>query len=85
MATAKKTTDIPTEAEEQIVNAETVEVTTAKEQANGTTEESNQAGTSEEEVKASKTTKAGKRSIKGQAEAEAKLEKIEHQQNRAEE
>jgi len=65
MAAAKKTTDVPAEAEEQIVNAEATEVV----------EEKNEA----------KTTKSGKRSAKGLADAEAKAEKIEHQQNRAEE
>lgn len=37
------------------------------------------------ETKVAKTTKAGKRSAKGLAEAEAKAEKIEHQKSRAEE
>jgi len=85
MAAAKKTTDIPAEAEEQIVNTEAAEVVAAKEEANGTTEESSQTGTSEEEVSTVKTTKAGKRSAKGVAEAEAKAEKVEHQQHRTEE
>ena len=68
MATVKNTSDVPAEAEEQIVNAEAAEV-------------------AEEKVETStkSAAKAGKRSAKGQAETEAKLEKIEHQQNRAEE
>ncbi len=82
MATAKKTTDVPAEAEEQTVNAEAA---AAKENINGTTEESDQISTSEEEVSTSKATKAGRRSAKGLAEAEAKAEKIEHQQHRTEE
>jgi large subunit ribosomal protein L1 len=65
MAAAKKTTDVPAEAEEQIINAEAAEVVEEKTEA--------------------KTTKSGKRSAKGLADAEAKVEKIEHQQNRAEE
>ncbi|HEY4160814.1 MAG TPA: 50S ribosomal protein L1 [Candidatus Saccharimonadales bacterium] len=85
MAAAKKTTDIPAEAEEQIVNAEAAEVVAAKEEVrSGIIEESNQVSASEEEVSAAKATKSGKRSAKGQAEAEAKAEKIEHQQHRTE-
>jgi hypothetical protein len=68
MATDKKTTEIPTEAEEQIINAEATEVVEAK-----------------DETSTKNATKAGKRSTKGQAEAEAKAEKIEHQEHRAEE
>jgi len=62
MASAKKTTDVPAEAEEQIAAAEAVEV-----------------------VETKTATKAGKRSTKGQAEAEAKAEKIEAQAHRSEE
>ncbi len=75
MAAAKKTTDIPAEAE-------------VKEQTNGIIEEGIEAGSessSDQEIAESKTAKAGKRSVKGVAEAEAKAEKIEHQQHRAEE
>lgn len=61
----QKTTEVPAEAEEQIVDAQATEVVEAKEEA--------------------KTTKAGKRSAKGLAEAEAKAEKTEKQQHRAEE
>lgn len=88
MATAKQTTDIPAEAEEQIVNAEAAEAAAAKEQANGTTQENVETrdqDRSDQEVAESKTAKAGKRSSKGLAEAEARAEKIEHQQHRAEE
>jgi large subunit ribosomal protein L1 len=85
MATAKKTKDVPAEAEERIVNAEVAEVMEAKEQTDGTTEDSTETSSedvTEEEVK---TTKAGKRSAKGLEEAEAKAEKLEHQQHRDEE
>lgn len=58
----------------------------AEEVTNGITEESTTTvaeDTGEKEV--AKATKAGKRSAKGQAEAEAKAEKIEHQKHRTEE
>jgi large subunit ribosomal protein L1 len=64
MATTKKTTEVPAEAEEQIINNETTEVV---------------------KTSTKTTAKAGKRSVKGLAEAEAKAEKTEHQQKRAEE
>jgi large subunit ribosomal protein L1 len=82
MAKATKTTEVPAEVAEEIVNAQVTEVIEAKEESNGTTEESDQTSTSEKEVK---TTKAGKRSAKGIAEAEAKVEKLEAQEHRAEE
>ena len=75
MATTKKTTDVPAEAE-------------VKEQTDGVIQESTEArreSGSDQEVTSAKTAKAGKRSGKGLAEAEAKAEKIEHQQNRSEE
>jgi large subunit ribosomal protein L1 len=82
MAKATKTTEVPAEVAEEIVNAQVTEVTEAKEESNGTTEENDQSGTSEKEVK---TAKAGKRSAKGLAEAEEKVEKLEAQEHRAEE
>jgi large subunit ribosomal protein L1 len=82
MAKATKTTEVPAEVAEEIVNAQVTEVTEAKEESNGTTEENDQSGTSEKEVK---TAKAGKRSAKGLAEAEDKVEKLEAQEHRAEE
>jgi large subunit ribosomal protein L1 len=85
MAQAKKTTDIPAEAEEQIVNAQATEVAEAKEQTNGTAEESNQARSNGSDEEVTKTAKAGKRSARGLAEAEAKAEKTERQEHRAEE
>jgi large subunit ribosomal protein L1 len=72
MATAKKAT-------EEVKPVEAEEVT------NGVTEESTEAGNQDVSTEEVKATKAGKRSTKGQAEAEAKAEKIEHQQNRTEE
>jgi large subunit ribosomal protein L1 len=72
MATAKKTT-------EEVKPVEAEEVT------NGVTEESIEAGNQDVSTEEVKAAKAGKRSSKGQAEAEAKAEKIEHQQRRAEE
>jgi large subunit ribosomal protein L1 len=85
MAAAKKSTDIPAEAEERTVTAEAAAVAEAKEQADGTTQDDTEARREDvndaEEVK---TTKAGKRSVKGLAEREAKAEKIEHQQHRTE-
>jgi large subunit ribosomal protein L1 len=82
MAKATKTTEVPAEVAEEIVNAQVTEVIEAKEESNGTTEENDQSGTSEKEVK---TAKAGKRSAKGLAEAEEKVEKLEAQEHRAEE
>jgi ribosomal protein L1 len=85
MATAKKTTDVPSEAEEQIVNAEATLVAEAKEEADGATQENIEAGSensTDQEVAETKTAKAGKRSAKGLAETEAKVEKIVHQQHR---
>jgi len=70
MATAKKTTEVPAEAEEQIVAAEAIEVAEAKVEASSENK---------------KIAKSGKRSAKGIEESEAKAEKIEHQQKRAEE
>lgn len=86
MAAAKKLADIPTEAEEQILNAEVAEVVEAKEQAHGVTEKDSEARarSSSEEI-AKTAAKSGKRSTKGQANADAKLEKIEHQLHREEE
>lgn len=86
MAAAKKKTDVLAEVEDQIINAEVVEVVKAKEEAHGVTEKSSDAlaENSGEEV-AVKTAKAGRRSAKGQAEAESKLEKVEHQLHRDEE
>lgn len=75
MAAAKKATEVTDEVIQE-------------EQHNGTTEENVETSTqssSDQEVAAPKTAKAGKRSAKGIAEAEAKAEKLEHQQNRAEE
>lgn len=88
MAAAKKTTDVPPEAEEQIINAEVAEVIEAKEEAHGVTEERSKARATEAQVAAEAKTakaKAGKRSAKGEAESEAKIEKIEHQLHREEE
>lgn len=67
MAKASKTADVPAETEEQIVTAEAVEVAEEK-----------------VEISSAKksTAKAGKRSVKGIEEAEAKAEKIEHQKHR---
>ena len=86
MAAAKKKTDVLAEVEDQIINAEVVEVVKAKEEAHGVTEKSSDAlaEDSGEEV-ATKTAKAGRRSAKGQAEAETKLEKVEHQLHRDDE
>jgi hypothetical protein len=47
MAKATKTTEVPAEVAEEIVNAQVTEVTEAKEESNGTTEENDQSGTSE--------------------------------------
>jgi len=86
MAAAKKTTDVPAEAEEQIVSAETMEVVEEREESHGVTEKDAEAraerGSSQE---VARTAKAGKRSAKGQAEAETKAEKAERQQHRSEE
>lgn len=85
MAAAKKTTEVPAEAEDAIVNAEVHEVVAAKEEAHGVDQESSETRAAEAEVAAeAKTTKAGKRSAKGQAEAEAKAEKVEAQKHRDE-
>jgi large subunit ribosomal protein L1 len=62
----KKTTDVPAEAEEQIVNTEVEQVVEAK-----------------DEVSTKSTAKAGKRSAKALAEAEAKEEKEERKAARA--
>jgi large subunit ribosomal protein L1 len=67
MADAKKTTDVPAEVEEQIVNAEVAEVVEAK-----------------DEASTKSTAKAGKRSAKAVAEAEALAEKEERKIARAE-
>ena len=85
MAAAKKTVDIDKEIEDQVISSEVAEVVEARDEAHGVTEESSdtRAESSSEEVV--KATKSGKRSTKGQAESEAKLEKIEHQLNRDEE
>ena len=85
MAAAKKTTDVPAEAEAQIVNAEAAEVVTAKEEARGTHQEDTETGNTHSGDQEVTTAKSGKRSAKGQAEAEAKAEKAERQQHRAEE
>ena len=86
MAAAKKITDVPAEVEDQIVNAEVAEVVKAKEEAHGVTEKGSEARAedSEQDV-VTKTAKAGRRSAKGQAEVDTKLEKIEHQLHRDEE
>jgi len=85
MAAAKKTTDVPAEAEAQIVNAEVAEAVEAKEEARGTTQEDTETGNTDSGDQEVTTAKSGKRSAKGQAEAEAKAEKTERQQHRAEE
>jgi len=66
MATAKKTTDSSVDTEEQIVTAEAAVVVEEKLETNST----------------KGVAKSGRRSTKGIAEAEAKAEKLEHQQNR---
>ncbi|HSX05023.1 MAG TPA: 50S ribosomal protein L1 [Candidatus Saccharimonadales bacterium] len=85
MAQAKKITEVPAEAEEQIINAEVAEVTDAQEKTNGATQESDQASSEGSDTQEVKTAKAGKRSAKGLEEAEAKAEKLEKQERRAEE
>ena len=65
----KKTTEVPADAEDQIVNPETVEVVKNRDEASTK----------------STAAKAGKRSTKGIAEAESKAEKAERQEHRAEE
>jgi len=85
MAAAKKTADVTTDIENEIVNAEVAEVIEAKEQAHGVTEKSSEARAAEaSEVASAKTAKAGKRSAKAIAEAEAKEAKEERKAERAE-
>lgn len=64
---AEKTADVPAEVEEQIVAAEAVEVA----------EDKVETSSAKKSV-----AKAGKRSVKGIEESEAKAEKIEHQKHR---
>lgn len=85
MAAAKKTSDVPAEVRDDILNAETVEVVEAREEAHGVTQEDAEARAESSSSQEVKGTKSGKRSAKGQAEADAKLDKIEHQLHREEE
>jgi hypothetical protein len=88
MAATKKTKakDVLDTVEEQIVNAEIVETVLAKEEAHGVSEKEAETLAADSGKEAAvKTAKAGKRSAKGLAEAEAKVEKTEHQLRRAEE
>jgi large subunit ribosomal protein L1 len=87
MATAKKTATAATEVEEQVIDAEAMQVVEAKEEARGVTKKASKdrANDVAEEIASETTTKAGKRSAKGIAEAEAKAEKLEHQKMRSEE
>ncbi|HSX43315.1 MAG TPA: 50S ribosomal protein L1 [Candidatus Saccharimonadales bacterium] len=81
----KKATDVSTEIEDAIVNAEASEAVEAKEQAHGSSENDSETRAAEAQVAAdTATAKAGKRSAKGIAEAEAKAEKVERQEHRAE-
>lgn len=70
MAQAKKTADVPAEVEEQIVEAEAIEVAEEKVETSSAKKA---------------TAKSGKRSVKGIEESEAKAEKIEHQKHRDDE
>ncbi len=86
MAKATKTKDVPAEIENEIVNAEVAEVIEAREEAHGVDHKDAEAraqSSSDQEV--IKTAKAGRRSAKGQADTEAKTEKIEAQLHRDEE
>lgn len=75
MAAAKKTTDLPAEAEELQTTNETVD----SESQTSVSEEVTETTTKEDQEV--KSAKAGKRSTKGLAEAEAKAEKLERQQH----
>lgn len=85
MAAAKKTADVPSDVEEQIVNAEVAEVVKTKEEAHGVTEKDSEVRSEDAAEKAvAKTAKAGKRSSKAIAEAEEKAAKEERKAARAE-
>jgi len=85
MAAAKKSKDLTQEIEDQILSEEVAEVVEARDEAHGITKKSSEARAHSSSEEVDKAAKSGKRSSKGQAESDAKIEKIEGQLHRAEE